>query len=440
MGWMTSDLPEQLEQVLTTNDRGHYTVPAGDLYPHQWLWDSCFIAIGLRHINLDRAIAELESLVKGQWANGMLPHIIFSNEPQHRREHNLWQSWLNPHAPNGIITSGLTQPPMLAEAVVKIGEKLNLPDRRAWYKKMYPHLVKHHRWLYLERDLTGEGLVSLIHPYESGLDNSPPWIIEMNLHAWPWWLKLMERLRLDTVASFFRRDTRHVPPGQRITNLEAIAYWALLRQLRAKAYDNKAILNNKPKLVLEDLAFNCIFIRANQHLQEIAETIGETIPPEVLVKMKKSEEALELLWDENTGQYYSCSLVSKDLVREPTITTLMPLYAGCISKERAKHLVSLLAKRSQFKAPYPVPSVPMSSDYFNDLKYWQGPTWINTNWLIIKGLENYGYKDEANKLRGQTIKLVAKNGCNEYFSPLSGEPAGAENFSWTAALTIDLLQ
>lgn len=437
---MDSDLLKQAKDVLLANDRGTYTVPAGDLYPHQWLWDSCFTAIGLGHIDTVRAMRELESLTQGQWANGMLPHIIFSDDPIHRREHNLWQSWLNPHAPNGMITSGMTQPPMLAEAVVRIGKKLNMPDRRNWYKKMYPRLVKYHLWMYRERDLTGEGLITLIHPYESGMDGSPPWTIEIRRHAWPWWLKLVEKLRLESAANLVRRDVRHVPPGQRISNIEAIADWAILRKLRAKAYDSQAILKHEPKLAIEDLAFNCIFIRANKHLVDIAETLGEIIPGEVLAKMQKTEAALELLWDDQSGNYFSCSLVSKDLIREPTITTLLPLYSKSISDERAEHLVGLLKKRSQFRANYPVPSVPLTSDYFNDLKYWQGPTWINMNWLIIEGLKNYGYKEEADKLKDQTLKLVNKNGCFEYFSPLSGKPAGAANFSWTAALIIDLLK
>lgn len=437
---MDSELFNQAQAILTANDRGKYTVPASDLYPHQWLWDSCFISIGLRHLDVDRAQIELESLIGGQWANGMLPGIIFSSSSAHKAEHNLWQSWLNPHAPNGLITSGLTGPPMLAQAVVAIGQKLSLVDKRSWYKKMYPSLVKYHRWLYTERDLTGEGLISLVHPYESGLDNSPPWIIEMKAHAWPWWLGLVEKLKLDFLVNLVRRDTKYVPLAQRVSNIEAIADWALLRRLRSKAYDSKAVLSTKPKIVLEDLAFNCIFIRANKHLADIAKTIGEVIPSEVIAKMHKSEQALELLWDDLTGQYYSCSLVGNDLVREPTVATLLPLYAGSISAKRAEQLVGLLKKRSQFKASWPVPSVPLTSNYFDDLKYWQGPTWININWLIIEGLNSYGYNEEADKLKDQSLKLIAKNGCSEYFSPLTGEPAGAANFSWTAALAIDLLK
>jgi hypothetical protein len=36
--------------------------------------------------------------------------------------------------------------------------------------------------------------------------------------------------------------------------------------------------------------------------------------------------------------------------------------------------------------------------------------------------------------------MVEKSGCYEYFDPLTGEAAGAPNFSWTAALAIDLLK
>jgi hypothetical protein len=35
--------------------------------------------------------------------------------------------------------------------------------------------------------------------------------------------------------------------------------------------------------------------------------------------------------------------------------------------------------------------------------------------------------------------MVAKSGFAEYFDPNTAEPLGADNFSWTAALTIDLL-
>jgi hypothetical protein len=432
-----SELLEKASEVLKNNDRGGWTVPAADLYPHQWLWDSCFIAIGLRHLDTERAKTEMRSLLTGQWDNGMMPNIIFSgNEKRHI---DLWRSWVNPFAPTEVATSGITQPPMLAEAVLKIGQKLNLSERRTWYKEIQPAIMRYHEWLYADRDPHHEGLILLLHPYESGLDNSPPWISELRKHSLPWWISLMEKLKLDIVVNLFRRDTKHVPPGQRMSNTEALAYWAAIRRLRRKAYNSEALIS-RSLFAVEDLAFNCIFLRANRCLKEISKVSGIPLPGNLIDAMSRTENAFDQLWDESNGVYFSRSFVSHKLIEETTISSLLPLYSGSISKNRAHELVAELKKRRLFATSWPVPSVPLNSGYFDPYKYWQGPAWVNTNWLIIEGLKNYGFLLEAKVLEERTLKMVTKSGFYEYFNPLNADPAGAANFSWTAALTIDLLK
>jgi hypothetical protein len=433
-----SELLVEAEEVLKKNDRGKYTVPAGDLYPHQWLWDSCFIAIGLRHLDVGRAQSEVLSLLRGQWSNGMFPNIIFSSSAE-RREVDLWRSYLSPYSPEKVATSGITQPPMLAEAVARIGQKLSPGERRSWYQQMYPHLLKYHEWLYRDRDPHNEGLILLLHPYESGLDNSPHWISELNKHSMAWWVRIIEQLSLDKVINLVRRDTRHTLPGQRMSNIEAMAYWAAIHRLRRKAYNSEALLS-RSLFAVEDLAFNCILIRANDLLSEIAGFIKEDLPDWLPPRMAKTREALDQLWDESYGQYYSRSFVSHKLIEESSVATLLPFYAGKVSDERAKRLLELLGRKEYFGAEWPLPSVPLSSPSFDEFKYWQGPTWINMNWLIIDGLKRNGYFKEALELKKRTLDLVKKSGCYEYFSPKDGTPAGAANFSWTAALIIDLLK
>ncbi|MBI1952163.1 glycoside hydrolase [Candidatus Saccharibacteria bacterium] len=432
-------LLEEAKEVLRLNDRKSWTVPAANLYPHQWLWDSCFIAIGLRHLSIDRAQTELISLLRGQWSNGMMPNMIFDGHADFGLDKILWDSFLSPHAPAGVATSGITQPPMLAEAVLLVGQKLKLPERRTWFKQMLPALVKYHEWFYRERDPNNEGLITLLHPYESGLDNSPPWIAEFNARGIPWRVKLINKTHLDFLINRIRRDTRHAPQAQRMSTTEALTFFVALRRLRRNAYDSAAILK-KPYLAVQDLVFNCVLVRANTCLDEIAKTAGHSLPEALAASMSKSPVALESLWDQQSGQYYSKSFSRGQFIEESTIASLLPLYAGTIPKEKAERLVGLMASRKWFKANWPVPSVPFCSAYFDPSRYWQGPTWINTNWLIIKGLENYGYNDEAGHLRQKTLELVAKNGMNEYFNPINGHPEGAPNFSWTAALTIDLLK
>lgn len=426
--------------VLKANDHGDFTAPAAkSLYPHQWLWDSCFIAIGLRHLDPERAAEELASLTRGQWANGMLPHMIFNTDKAYRREREVWRSWLNPYAPDTVATSGITQPPMIAEAVVRVGEKLKSEYRREFYQFMYEPLVAHHRWLYAERDPHSEGLTLQIHPYEVGLDNTPPWMEQLKEHSQPWWISAVAKLKLQFMVNMLRRDSRYVPPGQRMDSLEALLMWDTVRRLRRKHFDIDKVLH-RSLFCTEDLTFNCILIRANQHLRDIAHTLRRTLPGDLIQHMDKTEKTLDKLWDEPTGQYYSRDFVTHKLLRQPSVATFMPLYAGTISRTRAERLVKVLEDHTRYWLHHPVPSVPLNSEYFSQVRYWQGPTWINTNWLIIDGLKRYGHTELAAELVRKSVELVAKSGSYEYFSPIDGQGLGAPDFSWTAALTIDLLK
>ncbi len=430
-------LEEEARAVLAENDQGNYTVPAKGLYPHQWLWDSCFIAIGQRHYDIDRAQAEVLRLLTGQWANGMLPNMILAHG--YHRDINMWRSWVNPNAPDHVSTSGITQPPMLAEAIFRVGQKLSVPERRTWYQSTFPALLKYHLWIHTERDPHQEGLALQIHPWETGLDNTPPWMRELKGHQLPAWIRVVEKLHLDTLIRLFRRDTHRIPAEQRLLTVDALAFYSTQRRLRRKSYDIDRILTHS-MFAIEDLAFNCILIRADKLLCDISKTIRKELPEELLTQMKKTEEALENLWDPYSNQYYSREFTTHKLIKESSIATLLPLYAGTISKERAALLVKHIENHHLFGPTYPVPSVPVNSSWFKPAGYWQGPTWVNTNWLIIDGLRRNGFKDHAEALTESTLEMVEKAGFYEYFNPLTGEPEGASNFSWTAALVIDLIK
>ena len=431
------DLIQTAKNVLDRNYQGTFTVPNIKLYPHQWFWDSCFISIGVSNYDLDRAQTEILSLFRGQWQNGMFPHIIFDTNEERIQQKDIWRSWLNPNSPDGINTSGITQPPVLAEAIVRIGEKLQLPERKSWYKTVLPSLIKYHEWLYEDRDPHKEGLVIQIHPWETGLDNTPPWMAELHRHLMPLWVRIISKTKLTWLIEKFRRDTKIVPLDQRPSTEEAMGLYSIQRRLRRKSYNIDKILPHG-LFAIEDLTFNCIFIRANQHLKEIAKLIKYDLSEELIVNMTKTELALEQLWDPFSNQYYSRNFITHELLKEPSIASLMPLYAGIVNKERANKIVSTLENKHLYGPTYPIPTVPINSPWFYDKCYWQGATWINTNWLIIDGLKRLGFNNYAGALTEATLELVEKSGMHEYFSPINGESAGIDDFSWTAALTIDL--
>ena len=191
-------------------------------------------------------------------------------------------------------------------------------------------------------------------------------------------------------------------------------------------------------LAIEDLGFNAILIRANAHLVDIALEIHQAIPPWLMQRFKLAQKSLDLLWSDDKKSYFSRNFETFELIEQPSIMAFLPLYAGSISQKRAEDLVTKLRSKEWWLA-YPIPSVPKNSPYFDTARYWQGPTWLNTNWMICDGLRRYGYEAEAQAIEQRSLELVANKGAYEYFSPVDGTPAGAKNFSWTAAIALDIL-
>jgi hypothetical protein len=432
-------LIDQAKTVLQKNDMGEWTRPtANGLYPHQWLWDTFFIAIGQRHYDVDRAKAEVRSPFRAQWKNGMLPHIIFSDAEGYHAGPELWHCERSSDAPDGVQTSGITQPPMAAEAVVRVGQKLDTKERREWYREMYPKLLAYHQWFYRERCPRGDGLPVIVLSWETGMDNTPPWMHIMHRFAMGLRAQLIQQANFTTIMERFRKDTEAVPAEERISTIDLYAVYDLIKSLRKYKYDNEVIMQEH-HLRIVDVTFSCILIRANQLLKEIADDIGEELPDDIKHAMHVAPHALETLWDSETQQYCNRNVLTGKLIKIPTVSTFMPLYAGVLPKERVELLVSQMHDVQTFGTAFPLPSTPINSDYFRPNRYWQGPTWVNMNWLLADGLERNGKRAEAAGLRERTVDMISRGGMYEYFSPMTAEPAGASDFSWTAALLIDML-
>ena len=169
--------------VLRRNSIKSWTKPAPSLYPHQWSWDSAFIALGLAHVDNHRATSELETLFASQWSTGKVPHIVFNPEAPPKSYFPDAERWnssaLSADAPEESRTSGLCQPPVHAIAVRRIWEtawgkeERRVAQARAFLQDNYPRLFAWHRYLLTARDPEGSGLVTIYHPWESGTDNSP---------------------------------------------------------------------------------------------------------------------------------------------------------------------------------------------------------------------------------------------------------------------------
>lgn len=138
------DLIRKAKLVLAGNWLGRSTKPAPRLYPHQWNWDSGFVAIGYARYDQFRAQQELTTLFQGQWANGMLPQIAFNPEALGRYfpEPDFWQAERSQHYPRSVLTSGITMPPVHAIAARHVLEHATDGDEaRTWLRELYPRIL-----------------------------------------------------------------------------------------------------------------------------------------------------------------------------------------------------------------------------------------------------------------------------------------------------------
>ncbi len=221
------ELVGRARAVLDRNRAGNYTCPSVRLYPHQWLWDSCFTAIGIARFDPPRAADELRALFRGQWANGMLPHMVFADGSRDVGSRRVWRSQTRAGAPRDVATTCITQPPLVAIAVERVAAALPSDERETFVGELAPKVLEYHRWLFRERRLDDSPLITLIHPWECGLDSTPPWMRALEAMRMPWWVRAAERLHLAALLRSLRYDTRQLPASERASDDDGLRMLAL---------------------------------------------------------------------------------------------------------------------------------------------------------------------------------------------------------------------
>lgn len=144
-------------------------------------------------------------------------------------------------------------------------------------------------------------------------------------------------------------------------------------------------------------------------LKFLAEKINRTADGEhwgsVYENMKKKIN--ELLWDDEQKFYFDRRF-DKSFSPVKSVVSFLPLFAGVCDKERAAELVRHLNNPDEFNTGFPIPTVSADYETYKTLDMFNGTTWLNFNYMIAEGLDEYGYFAEAKRLREATLETVKK--------------------------------
>jgi len=232
-----------------------------------------------------------------------------------------------------------TQPPVLSWAVWKLHQHTR---DLAYLEKVYPYLKNYNRWLYENRAMAN-GLFFWDNKFESGLDNSP---------------------------RFTNRAATRVRDLSQIAAVDLCSY-----------------------MVADDFA-----------LAAMADALGKKDEAESF--RKKAEELKALvnrhLWDEADGLYYDFDFRKNSLVRINTNASFLPLFAGIPDQARAQRLKNHIMDPDEYDTLIPIPAIALNDPNFL-LDMWMGPVWINLDYLIILGMNDYGFNAEA---ASQSFKIA----------------------------------
>ena len=406
-----------------------FIAPAKKEYVYQFLWDTAFHAIVLSHFDTNWAKREIQNYLLAQWEDGFIPHIIFWKGKTHDLPHWAFlesKPSLRPH------TSALTQPPILGVAVEEIYEK---DHDKEFLKDVVPKIAKHYKWLLANRDPDHDHLVSIISPNESGMDELPVFQVVTGFHG---------RNLIQLHYAFRKPD--------------------LLNQVHG--FESKKILE-KDYFNVEEVLFNTVFVENARSISRLYKILGNKSESDFFKAAGDlSEKALlEKLWDKKDEIFYSIYSKKETMAKVKTAASLIPLFLEKLPKDKLAPLLSKhLLNPAEFWTQFPVPTVSRDDINYSPLEFpeyqhklagkvvnkvylsfyrelkmlWRGPTWIATNWFIVRGLRKHGQDKIADQIVEKMVEMIEKWGFREYYNPETGQGYRRENFGWST-LILDLL-
>jgi len=217
----------------------------------------------------------------------------------------------------------------------------------------------------------------------------------------------------------------------------------------------------RPNFSSANLMLNCLYYQDLRAVAELAHRLNRPQDEQRLASQAHDQGARiqKYCWDPRDRFYYTVDVQGVDRraqlipnvptgmptswqclpLRVQMFTGFLPLWCGIATPQQASDLVKLHYLNDQsFHAAYGVRSLSAQETMYtlafsSNPSNWLGPIWVLTNYLVWKGLQANGFKDEAADLADKTLRMLAsdraKNGSlNEYYHPDTGAALSHKGF------------
>ena len=346
-----------------------FCVPNATTYPHQWLWDSCFHSVAWTALGrgASRGQTELLNALAHQEDSGFVPHLTYWTDRCHHASF-----WGRPMA------STITQPPMFGHALRQL-ERGGV--------EVSPELIdsvgRGLRYLLVERARTEAGLIPIVHPWESGCDDSPRWDSFRNPDR-SWY-----EVKGDLVAALGSSS----PFAVGSIGFNALVVWNTCELL---AIDGAASFDD---------------------LGPLASGLAATI--------RGRWDQTRLTWIDDgppSGRIRTLDAFLALLV-DPRVEAFETLVDG-----------------GAYGAPFGPRGVHVDEASYRPDVYWRGPAWPQLGYLLWRAAVAAGEDRVAQDLAGALVAGVIESGFAEYWHPETGEGFGAKPQTWATLAAVAAIE
>ena len=181
--------------------------------------------------------------------------------------------------------------------------------------------------------------------------------------------------------------------------------------------DNNVALTNDPKDKSAILAtdISTFQLREYKAMATLARKLGK--PDEASEYLQKADDLkaamLKHMWFADEAMFYNIRRDNGKPVKRVSYSSFVPLIDDILPQKSAQEMIrQYLLNKSVMLAPYGIRSLSkQDADYNNaaiivPYSNWQGPIWINANYMNYIALKRYGFDREAAKLSGILGRMV----------------------------------